>query len=159
MHFKKLEESEGMCISPIFPSGLSSVKSPERASKPSSNCISMAVTSVVSMTVADVLKKSDFVAKMAKPFKKTSKVKSPISPNQLSAVCGMDSIRGYLLADGISQESPELIGQSRRQGTKSHYELTWRKFCGWFYGRKIDPFGCSLAPVLQFLTEQFHEGQ
>lgn len=66
----------------------------------------MAVTSVVSMTVADVLKKSDFVAKMAKPFKKTSKVKSPISPNQLSAVCGMDSIREYLLADGISQESP-----------------------------------------------------
>ena len=35
---------------------------------------------------------------------------------------------------------------------------TWRNFCGWCSGKKIDPFGCSLASVFQFLTEQYHEG-
>ena len=35
---------------------------------------------------------------------------------------------------------------------------TWRNFCDWCSGKKIDPFGCSLASVFQFLTEQYHEG-
>ena len=113
---------------------------------------------MVSIPVADAHKKSDFAAKVAKPFKKSSRGTSLISPKQLSAVGGMDSIRGKLLAEGISPESAELIAQSRRQGTKSYYESAWRKFCGWCSGKKIDPFGCSLASVLQFLTKQFHEG-
>ena len=85
--------------------------------------------------------------------------KSVISPKQLSVVGGMDSIREKLLAEGLLQESAELIAQSRRQGTKSRYELTWRTFCDWCSGKKIDPFGCSLASILQFLTEKFHEGR
>ena len=80
----KLEESKGICISPLFPSGSSSEKSPERASKPFSNCASMAVTSLVSTPVADVHKKSDFVAKVAKlgkTVKKSSWEKSLIVQN------------------------------------------------------------------------------
>ena len=113
---------KGICISPLFPSGSSSEESPKRASKPSSNCPSMAVTSMVFVPVADLHKKSDFVAEVEKPFKKSSRGKSLISPKQLSAVVGIDSIQGKLLAEGILQESAELISQSRRQGTKSHYQ-------------------------------------
>ena len=36
-----------------------------------------------------------------------------------SAVGGTDSIRGKLVAEGISQESDKLIAQSRRQRTAS----------------------------------------
>ena len=64
-----------------------------------------------------------------------------------------------MLADGISKESDEPIAQSKRQGTNSHYESAWRKFCGWCSGKNIDPFGCSLASLLQCLTKQFHEGR
>ena len=100
---------------------------------------------MASMPVADVHKKSDFAAKVAKLFKKFSRGKQLISPTQFSAVGGMDSIRGKLLAEGISQGPSELITQSKRQGAKSHYELAWRKFCSWCSGKNIDPFGCSLA--------------
>ena len=68
-----LEESKGICISPLFLCGSSSEKSPERAGKPSSSCTSMAITYMVSMVVADVHKETDFVAKVAKPFKKSSR--------------------------------------------------------------------------------------
>ena len=77
----KLDKSKGICISPFCLVGRFPKKSPERASKPSSCCTSMAVTSMVSMSVADVHKKSDFVAKVAKPFKKSSRGKSLISPS------------------------------------------------------------------------------
>ena len=60
----------------------------------------MAVTGMLSMPVADVHEKSDFVAKVAKPFKISSREKLLISPKQLPAVGGMDSIRGKLLAEG-----------------------------------------------------------
>ena len=108
----------------------------------------MAVTSMLSMPAVNVHKKFNFVAKVAKPFKNTSRGKPLFSPKQLSAVGGMDGIQGKLLAERISQESGELIAQSRRQGTKSHYESAWRKFCGWCSGKKIDSFGSSLASVL-----------
>ena len=56
----------------LFPSRPNSQKSPKRASKPS-YCTSMAATSMGSMPIADLHKKSDFVAKVAKPFKKSSR--------------------------------------------------------------------------------------
>ena len=114
---------------------------------------------VVSMAVVDVNKKSNFFAKVVKPFKKSSRGKSLISPKQPSAVGGVDSIWVKFLADGIWQESVEPIAPSRRQGTKFHCESVWIKFRGWFFGEKVNPFGCFLASVLQFLTEQFQEGR
>ena len=104
----KLEESKGICFSPLFPNGASSEKNSKRASKLSFNCTGMAVTSMVSMPVADVHKKSNFVAKKAKRFKKYSRGKFLISPKELYVVGGMDSIREKLLAEGISKESAEL---------------------------------------------------
>ena len=155
----KLGESKGICFSPLFSSWSISEKNPERASKPYINCTSMAVASMVSMPVADVHTKSNFVAKIGKLFQISNKGKLLISPKHLSASGGMGSIHENLLAEEILQESAELIAQSRRQGTKSHYKSAWREFCGWCSGKKIDPFRCSLASVLQFLTEQFHEGR
>lgn len=71
----------------------------------------------------------------------------------------MVSIHEKLLAEEILQESAELIAQCKRHGTKSHCKPAWREFCGWCSGKKIDHFTCSVASALQFLTEQFHEGQ
>ena len=84
----KLEESKGTCISPLFPSGSSSKKSPERASKPSSSCIQAWYPCLLHISI----KNQNFVAKVAKLFKKYSRRKSLISPKQIYAVGGMDSI-------------------------------------------------------------------
>ena len=101
----KLEESKGICFSPLSPNGASPEKNSKRASKLSFNCTGMAITSMVSMPVADVRKKSNFVAKKAKQY---SRGKFLISPKELSVVGGMDSIPEKLLAEGISKESAEL---------------------------------------------------
>ena len=85
-----------MCVSPLFPSESSSEISLERASKPSSNYINMAVTSIVSMPVADIHKKFDFVSKVAKPFKIFRRGRSLINRKEQSAVGGMASILGKL---------------------------------------------------------------
>ena len=50
-------------------------------------------------------------------------------------------------------------GWSRNKSVCHESESAWRKFCGWFFGEKVNPFGCFLASVLQFLTEQFQEGR
>ena len=90
---------------------------------------------MVSKPAADVQKRSIFGAKVDKTVKKPSRERSLISPKQLSAVCDMDGIRGKFLAEGILQESSELITHSRRQGTKSHYDL--EKFL-WLLFREKD---------------------
>ena len=145
----KLGESKGICNSILFPSRSSSEESTERAGKPSSNCTSMAVTSMVSMPAIDVHKKSNFVAKVAKPFKKSSRGKSLISPKQLSAVGGMDSIRGKLLAKRISQESAEISSLSLGDSEQSLI-TNWsgESLVAEVLGKR----------VLQFLTEQLNEG-
>ena len=56
----------------------------------------MAVTGILSMPVADIHEKYDFVVKVAKPFKIFSRGKSLINPKELSAVGGMANIRGKL---------------------------------------------------------------
>ena len=96
-----------MCVSPLFPSESSSEISPERASKPSSNYINMVVTSIVSMPVADIHKKFDFIAKVAKPLKIFRRGRSLINRKEQSAVGGMAGIL----------ESSVGIAQSKRQGT------------------------------------------
>ena len=56
----------------------------------------MAVTGIVSMPVADIHEKYDFLVKVAKPFKIFSRGKSLINPKELSAVGGMTGIQGKL---------------------------------------------------------------
>ena len=75
-------------ISPLFPNESSSEKSPERASKPSSSCIQACYPCLLHISI----KNQNFVAKVVKLFKKYSRGKSPISPKQIYAVGGMDSI-------------------------------------------------------------------
>ena len=56
----------------------------------------MAVTGIVSMPVADIHEKYNFVVKVAKPLKIFSRGKSLINPKELSAVGVMADIRGKL---------------------------------------------------------------
>lgn len=101
------------------------------------------------MPAIDVHKKSNFVAKVAKPFKKSNRGKSLISPKQLSAVGGMDSIRGKLLAKRISQESAEISSLSLGDSEQSLI-TNWpgESLVAGVLGKR----------VLQFLTEQLNEG-
>ena len=94
--FKQGWKNLKTCEFPLFSLMGPVLKSPERASKPSSNYINMVVTSIVSIPVANIYKKSDFVAKVAKPFKKFDRGKSLINPKKLTAVVSMASIQGKL---------------------------------------------------------------
>ena len=45
-----------------------------------------------------------------------------------------------LLCEGISENASHIIPNFRRKGTLSNYESGRRKWAGWCFERKIDPF-------------------
>ena len=52
-----------------------------------------------------------------------------------------------------------LITAARRRGTYAHYETYWRKWTSWCATKQIvDPFGCSVNFILDFLAHAFREG-
>lgn len=155
----ELEKFKGICFPSILPDREGAPKSSAGGGKRPSYNSSLAIPALVSPSTSDVNKEPNFVTKVPKPSKKSSRGIAPPKPEQFSSTCGMDSLRENLFTEGISRESAELILLSRRSGTSSRYESAWRKFCGWCSEQQIDPFRCSLTSVLQFLTDQLKEGR
>ena len=155
----ELEKFKGICFPSILPDREGAPKSSAGGGKRPSYNSSLAIPALVSPSTSDVNKEPNFVTKVPKPSKKSSRGIAPPKPEQFSSTCGMDSLRKNLLTEGISRESAELILSSRRSGTSSHYESAWRKFCSWCSEQQIDLFRCSLTSVLQFLMDQLKEGR
>ena len=119
----------------------------------------LAIPVVVPLPDPNVSKESNSYSKVSGSTKKSSRGISSIGPKQFLTTGGMNSVLEKLLAEEISRESAELVLHARRKGTRSHYESAWRKFSSWCFKQKTDPFGCSLALILQFLTDQFKQGR
>jgi len=82
----------------------------------------------------------------------------PLVKKSISSTSGLDSLRGKLQAEGVSEKAPNLITDSRREGTKSHYESSWRKWSSWCSKKQIDPFRSPITFVLEFLSDLFDQG-
>ena len=88
------------------------------------------------------------------PKKSTGEVPSPLQ----SKSSGLEIIRKNLSTKGISGKAAKLISQSRREGTISNYETSWKKFNSWCFDKKVDPIQGDLASVLDFLSDLFEKG-
>ena len=154
----ELEKSEGICISPLLSNMKGIAKGSQGSSRYSISNSSMAVLSLVPQITSDVCEKPNPVAKTPTSIKEPSRGMPPAKPKRVSSTSGMDSVRENLVTEGISENSTKLILHARREGTLSHYESSWRKFYSWCKGKEVDPFGCPLTSILQFLTDQFKEG-
>lgn len=153
-----LEASPGLCLSTVLPDRSGLTKVAYRESQIAADNASMADTSLVPKTTANVNKKPYSSATITRPPKGPIGKQPSTDKKLYSQISGMDCVRKSLFAEGISEESAKLIIQARRGGTRSHYESAWGKWCSWCSERQISPTGCSLNHILQFLTELFHKG-
>ena len=153
-----LESSKRVCISPLFFNREGSLESSHRSGHNYSYNTSLANTGLVSTTIKAFNEKSNPSSKITGSLgKPTGGIPFSRKKSKL-ATSGLDSVRKNLQAKGVSEKASSLILSSRRDGTTSHYESAWRKWSGWCSQRKVHPFRCPLADILEFLSASFEEG-
>ena len=69
----------------------------------------------------------------------------------------VESLRGRLETAGFSQDSSDLLLESRRYGTRAAYKAPWKRWWGWCVERKVDPLQASVGHVANFLTTMLND--
>ena len=118
----------------------------------------MANSTLVPNTSTDELSQTSFATQHKEVIDESKRGDPSIGKKSDFTTSGMVSFREKLLAEGISEKAALLITDARKGGTKNHYESAWRKWGSWCHGRNLDPFRGDVNPVLEFLTEIFHDG-
>ena len=75
--------------------------------------------------------------------------------NRSISVSGMETLRQRFKTEGFSEESADLLLESRRAGTQVAYTGPWQKWSGWCGKRKINPLQATVGQIAGFLTKQF----
>ncbi|XP_039203191.1 vomeronasal type-2 receptor 26-like [Crotalus tigris] len=66
--------------------------------------------------------------------------------------------RQALSRDSYSSRVITMIQQSRRPSTNRIYDATWRSFCTWYSGHKLELSGISVPIILEFLMDGLDKG-
>ena len=73
---------------------------------------------------------------------------------------GFSNLEGLLQqysAEGLSDQTNDLLESSRRLETLYHYKTEWRKWVSWCLSRKTDSVNAEVIFVLNFLSNLFSE--
>ena len=70
---------------------------------------------------------------------------------------GMEGLRQQYSAEGLSDQTIDLLESIRRRDTLHHYKMGWRRWGSWCISRKIDPVSAGVNFVLGFLSNLFSE--
>ena len=88
---------------------------------------------------------------------KSSGAKAPFAGRQPATVRGMEGFKRALEGQGVSKLTATLITNSRRSGSMSNYQSTWRKLASWCCEREVNPF-TSITEILNFLAFLYEKG-
>ena len=122
------------------------------------NNTNMAHTSVVPRASSNVSGETFIAATNEKTFNKSPRRRASIDKKPNLAISGVEGFRKGLAKKGLSDTASKLISNSRRDGSISNYDSSWRKWAGWCSGRKHDPFRCNVNEVLEYLASLFEQG-
>jgi len=118
----------------------------------------LASTTLVSKTSRNECGTSSSIASNTKFTDKSKTRGASTNTKQILKTGDLDSFRKKLSSEGILDKAASLITGSRRKGTNANYESAWRKWSDWCCRKEIDPFGCNLKFILDFLAELFDLG-
>ena len=152
-----LEESQRLCVSPLLPNRKSVKESRIRSGQCCSNTTNLAGAVLVSDSPSIISYEPDSPTNGRRSFK-TPGEHSPSSLEQVPKVDCMGVVREQLASKGVSEKASDLIINSRRSGTRSHYKSAWGKWASWCDQRQVDPIGCPVKHILEFLTSLFTKG-
>lgn len=155
-----LDKPEGL----QFPSFLNDLpvsgKDPKGSGDNCPDNTNLACTSMVPSTSGDVLQTANSIAPSEQSVALSQLAATPSSSAGPPVISGLDGYRQNLLADGISEQTSELLrSHSWRSGTSGAYNSAWKQWNSWCTQRKIDPFCSSVASVADYLTELLKQGK
>ena len=149
--------AKNVCV----PSILSGGSLPSQSSKGSGishvDCASLASSDVVSDTVGNVGISPDSVTSIGGPIALPPRSSTSIDSVKWADSSGVESLRGRLQTAGFSQESSDLLLESRRSGTRAAYKAPWKRWWDWCVERKVDPLQASVGHVAKFLTTMLND--
>ena len=147
-----------ICFSTILFDREGSAKDRSGESNSNVSSSSLANSGMVSSGLINVNNGSYFNSNVIKSFIEHRREESLSSSKPEITTDGLDSFRSKLETEGISKQASSLITASRRKGTTSHYESSWRKLCSWCCKEQVDSFSAPLRQNLNFLASLFQEG-
>ena len=113
---------------------------------------------MVQPVIENVYTKSNFHSPISKSFDRPKPKPTPILSESNISLSSMEGLRQQYSAEGLSDETTDLLESSRRPGTLHHYKKGWRKLGSWCLSRKIDSVSASVNCLLGFLSSLFSEG-
>jgi len=153
----KLGTEPKLRLPTILPHRSSSGQVSKGAGRNDSGDTSVAGTTMVSKTLADVCSTTPSCAVISNFVVGTSGSTTPLDEGGISKSSGLACFRKTLETEGISGKAAVLISNSRRKGSISHYESAWGKWSCWASERQADPTTCSLSLILEFLADLFEK--
>ena len=154
--FPRLEQSEGICLPSLCPSG----QMPQTTSRP--ECVtsgagstSLAVPAVVSTPSTELHSNTSSVT----PLSRTINPPDRDAPIRQSPTSRLAAISQSYVKAGISQPAQELLLAAWRKGTTTTYASAWKKWDSWCCGRQINSVHAPVEAILEFLTSEFNSGK
>ena len=153
-----LEVSKGLCLPPLFIDREGSQESGGGSEQCDLDNPSMAKSTMVPYDPSIVSDESHFVTSESGLTEGSGRTNSSSSSKWIPKADCLDIVRQQLSSEGLSKEASSLIVQSRRVGTQSHYKSAWKQWASWCFREQIDPIGCPVNFVLEFLTSLYSKG-
>ena len=107
---------------------------------------------MVPMLTKYVSTKTPHSATITRPVEEPKARKPPTNQGVKPHISGMGHIRSSLSARGISEDTSEIISNSRTKGTRTAYYYAWNKWLGWCSQREIDPTNSTVGKILDFYS-------
>ena len=113
---------------------------------------------MVHPVIENAYTRSNFHSPISKSFDRPKPKLTPIVSESNISLSSMEGLWQQYSAEGLSDQTTDLLESSRRLGTLHHYKKGWQKWCSWCLSRKIDPVSAGVNCVLEFLSNLFSEG-
>ena len=109
-------------------------------SSPHSDCTSLEYPTMVPRTLKPLFQRTSAAATGERNFDKLKRYCPPIDGGELMDTSGSVGFRKTLSFEEISENASYIIKNSRRKGTISNNETTWKRWASSCLERKVDPF-------------------
>ena len=155
-----VEQHQRLCLPSILPNRQMSDQNQIRESPLGTvDHALMEITNMVSSTSRHVSGTSNPTPERQQLINGSTWESSSNDPTRSSAVSRPDCIRNSLQSRGLSDKAISLLCASWRSNTESSYSSSWRIWEKWCSSEGVNPLCATIENVLEFLTDQFHQGK
>ena len=127
----ELDRPDGVCLSPLLPNRQVPQESERGKSIPDTNSPSVEVSAVVSGTPGAVDRLSSGPTSKSSTLDRPVRQASPSDGGRSTPASRLEAIRSRQLAEGISEETTQLLASRWSKGTNAAYESAWKRWDSW----------------------------